>query len=82
MSVLQNAAEIDVRRELQKLLLKFTHILENQSLQQGDEACSIIRILEQTFAANGKKAENLCNVHRLTDTLFAKSMSISVERRT
>jgi hypothetical protein len=55
---------IDVRREFQKLLLKFTHMLENksvqESLQHGDKTCSIIHIVEQIFATNGKKAEMLC----------------------
>lgn len=52
--------QVDIRRELHKLMLKFTASVETQCMQ-SDEPCSVVNILEDIFANGGKKTQMLCS---------------------
>lgn len=52
--------QVDIRRELHKLVVKFTNSIEKRCMK-GGEPCCIVDILEEMFSDGGKKTQMLCS---------------------
>ena len=52
--------QVDLRRELHKLMLKLTSNIEKQCLHKN-QPCCIVNMLEEIFADGGKKTQMLCS---------------------